>query len=214
MRRMSGTSFAIVCLGLLALPPVAVYADPIRVTGGVVGLFGPLADPAGAVLIGDGLHVAGDGFGGAAGPAGLFPGDVGRVAGSFQFSAPHPFQVLVNNQTYDAFLFGDLSFISAPFVLPPPVGTNVSYQVPFTMTGRVQGFSQFFHGSEAPMFDVDLAGGGTLTARQPFLPGSGSGVPFGGSFQFEAAAATPEPASLLLLGSGVAGLFLRSRKHT
>src|SRR3954466_12334935 len=213
MRRISGTSFAIVCLGLLALPR-AVYADPVRVTGGLVALLGPGEEPAGALLSGDGLRVGGGGFGGAFGPIGINPGDVGQAVGSFHFSAPHPFQVLVNNQTYDAFLIGDLSFTSAPFVLPPPVGTTLSYQVPFTMTGRAQGFSQFAPGSEAPMFDVDLAGGGTLTARQQFVVGFGSGVNFGGSFQFEAASAPPDPASLLLLGSGVAGLFLRSKKQT
>src|SRR4029079_13284972 len=148
MRVPSSRIFAILSLAFLGLTPAAAHADPILVTGGLVGLLGPGAEPASAQLFGDGLRLSGDGHGGATGPLELQPGEVGRVHGSFNFSAPHPFNVTVDGAQYVAFLIGGLEFTSSSFALPTPTflpgsGTGaLEYQVPFTMTGRVQGFTQ------------------------------------------------------------------------
>ena len=81
------------------------------------------------------------------------------------------------------------------------------------MTGRVRGFGA---GGGGPLlFDVELQGSGDATGHAAFSAVSGTynGLTGSATYNFAAASATPEPASMFLLGTGIAGLLLRTRKR-
>ena len=203
----------LVLTGLVYASPVR--ADPIRVTAGLVSAF-VISEPSGADLLGDGLRLGADGIGSAAQPSRV--GELASLDGDFHFQPTvNLLNVTVDGVPYRATLGGTLTFTTVPFVAPAPVDGLGNFTTPFTMSGHVTGFSGI--GTDArELFSVDLSGSGTASARGVrFIDEVGVYLSRDTvvSYTFtNDVAATPEPASLLLLGSGVAGLFLRSRKHT
>jgi PEP-CTERM motif len=115
------------------------------------------------------------------------------------------------------FLAGDFSFTGPTFssaILSP---SNLTITAPFAMTATLQNFSSNpLTNTDPPLFTASLFGSGTATARFTAVPnGDGQGHTLFDvsnlTFQFEPAAATPEPASLVLLATGVLGLAARRR---
>jgi hypothetical protein len=199
--------FGFLCLGIAG----RASAEPIQVTAGSAFMYW---DGSGsfATLLGSGLNVVTDTFGGGligfnAGTAQLDGGVTFGTLGGMQ----HPWNVTVGGTDYVAYLDGSLSFDTDPFIAPPPTGStssSVTFSTPFTMNGRLRG-SSGPQGSGALLFDVELTGSGTATTvARPIVPDVylvNSGV------NYELGAATPEPATLLLMGTGLAGVFLRRR---
>jgi len=115
---------------------------------------------------------------------------------------------VVNGTTYQAILTGSLIGTAAPFVAPPPSGPSFSITTPYTMQGHISGFADPFQ--RVALFSVDVTGSGTETiSGQTF----GSGVPadYFAREYLAVFAPTPEPATVLLLATGIVAMLWRCR---
>lgn len=203
-----GVLFLFLCLALAG----RASADPIVVTGGRAFAWWD-GTGSNATLLGDGFSVVTDTYDG--GRIGL-PAGVTNLDGTLTFGTlgarAHTWNVTVDGTRHTAFLDGFLEFDTQPFVVPrfdgPTSGVTVTFSTSFTMTGRLRGSTGAF-GTGTVLFDVPLTGIGTAsTVARPVTSDSyliNSGI------TYEFAAATPEPATLLLMGTGIAGILLRRR---
>jgi hypothetical protein len=111
----------------------------------------------------------------------------------------------------DVWLSGGLSILVAPFVAPhTSTNGSVTFQLPFTMTGQINGFAN--SNLTGPLFSASVAGGGTTAVTYRTFDNDTYALPHvgGQSFTFTAQpAATPEPASVLLVVTGLAGVLAR-----
>ncbi len=197
----------------------AASADPVRI---VTGGFADAHEGDNTfVLTGDGFRVSGLAFPSA--PLGVcFPCAPGTSIG---LSAPAALvdifggPATVDGRTFDGinpieggpFLEGTFNFTSGSVRVPDlPVDGFAELSLPFVFTGALAGFDNF-ELSGSPLFSLQLAGSGiaTLQFSHPEQIGIlASRI----TFEFQPAAATPEPATILLVGPALAGLALRRRR--
>lgn len=103
-----------------------------------------------------------------------------------------------------------LNFTGPSFSSSEVSADHLTFTAPFTMTGSLAAFDRL-SGNAPPFYTTDLIGSGTATITFT--------SPVGGLFEAVnttytfAPAATPEPASLLLFGSGGALLWRRRRQQ-
>ena len=205
---------ALLVLGCAVLPSVA-GADPVRITSGFLSV-DSISTPGPFQLIGDNFSLSGFSQDQTAGPIQTCvpcePGstiDLGtRYLGDFGSGTG-----TVDGTAYPQLkLVGPVVF-STPSITAPSAPGPFTVVQPFTFDARLRGVVGF----NDVVFEKLLSGQGTVTATFLASP-EWTGQPllfFFDSirYDFSPAAPTPEPATLVLLGTGLAAVFARQRSR-
>jgi hypothetical protein len=219
-------SSAVVLAACTVFGAASAAADPIPIREGGVGF--DTGDPPGLRLVGDGFSLQ------SLFPTlgafqlcttGCVPGDL--ITPTTVFGAPTLGFGLgtgfatVNGTTYGTAIAGPnsvvfrgtLAFDAAPVVIPsPPAEGFLRVMSPFALTGSVSGFATFE--ATDPLFTMDVRGSGITTLILERRLDDPSGAYFFRAVQYDIVDPVPEPATLLLCASGLAGLLIRRRRHT
>ena len=92
------------------------------------------------------------------------------------------------------------------------IARPVSTSAPFTFQGTLLGFADSQR--TQPLFTLSLSGqGSALLQTSAIIPGINAVSVVGVRYDFQPAAGIPEPTTLLLLGTGLAGVAARVRKR-
>lgn len=215
--------FAIVIVGFL--PVASAHADPITITGvsGIATLVNAGISPRATV------NIAGDGFSASVvtfnGAFGLSACVTGRATGCTSANLGWFSSDLGGTVTFNGVAFTPtaldqlaLTFNSITFVIPPEFLNSSAIQItaPFTFSGH---FSRF----QFPTEPIILSGEGTvnlLLVNRTTIGGFNvffldhADYVFGPRASGLTIEPVPEPATILLLASGLAGTLLRLRKKT
>jgi hypothetical protein len=199
--------------GFLLTAAAPAFADPVRiVTSGTISQLVEDGET-GAAFFGSGFALTSAEV--SIIPAALcFPCTPGRsldLSSTIRLNAFPPGTAIVDGQTYDEVYFGGRLDIDAGSVIVPDVAVGGPYPrlaTAFTFTGTLQGFADVTR-TGTPLFSLLVGGGGRTSLGFFNYPTQNGMTTDGWQLEFEQAAATPEPGSLLLFASGAAWLGRR-----
>jgi PEP-CTERM motif-containing protein len=219
MRRAILIAAVVATSNILILVPVAATAEPILIRSGGVAF--DTGDPPSLGLNGDGFSLTSLSPG-IASPIACSPGACGAgtsVSLSTVFGAPYlgfGFAVIGENSYGTSFapgsrvVFGGrLSFDAATLPAEGDIPAGESFlrlTSPFVLTGNIAAFPDF--NGTVPLFEVEVAGSGLATL---LLERDASGLYHFRAVDYTIQDPVPEPATLLLFGSGVTALVIRRR---
>jgi len=210
-----------VVIGIGLLGTSRVSADPITVTSGHVT----------AQINGGTFTLSGDGFSLTGAPpfgyeSGIWECSPCRAADRLNLSLssttsgtfddlPGEFNHVQYDRTY---LAGHLAFTAADMTSAILHAGQTSISMPFTFSGELANYESFASRAtpgSRPLFIASFTGSGIATAhfRGPVSDPAGN-LFFADNITYDfAPSPTPEPASLLMLGTGVAALLARRRSR-
>jgi hypothetical protein len=121
--------------------------------------------------------------------------------------------------TYDRLYFtSNMQMHADPIFIPDTTSSSVTLIVPFTFSASMLGCSQSTSATDcaAPLFSTMLTGQGWATVQLSsylILDGRRLYDLRSVTYSFGQSAPVPEPATLVLLGTGLAGLAARYRRR-
>lgn len=213
MKSLRPRLFALPCLTLLCLFAAAteVRADPVVITSGFFTSTVSGGGVTSALMTGDGISISG-GTGDYMAIIGPHrPGDILSI--NFNYAGLDSITVNGYHNDYPYAVGNTFNFAGGSIVVPSDA-VNPTITLPFTFTGHVAVFAMT--GPPTPLVSADLVGQGTATLSFITIDIAGatriqqlSRV----TYTFAPTAPTPEPASLLLLASGLTGACAEVRRR-